>query len=81
MVGTDWQPYLSPRQDSRAPSPRPHPPLPLRYTGEAWPIRRIVGEPCLGDRYSGERMWGASCLGDRYRPCGRPSDVYTHLPL
>src|SRR5437588_1954689 len=20
-------------------------------------IRRIVGEPCLGDRYSGERMW------------------------
>src|SRR2546421_2188181 len=82
--------------------------------GLGGPIRRIVGEPCLGDRESGERLRGGGpcgrpsgahhlsspyspgivprissfmvllrsmgylkCIG----PCGRPSDVYTHLPL
>ena len=39
------------------------------------PIRFIVGEPCLGDRYSGERIW-------RVGPCGRPCGVqFTPTPL
>src|SRR6266568_8403984 len=48
----------------QGPQPRiPASPAPT-IDGLGGPLRRIVGEPCLGDRYSGVRMWGVG-------PCGQ----------
>src|SRR6266568_276837 len=59
----------------QGPQPRiPASPAPT-IDGLGGPLRRIVGEPCLGDRYSGERIW-------RVGPCGRPCGVqFTPTPL
>ncbi len=60
-MGPLWLPIPTSTSTS-SPAPTIH--------GLGGPIRCIVGEPCLGDRYSGERMRGVD-------PCGRPSDVST----